>query len=179
MGTNRCYMKKIVLFLAIFTLISGCSTKYEMTDMGQQTAKLIKGGKTYVALPADGDFAGKIQTSSGFSVAEAAAGAIIHYTDPIIAKATENVDNALESAYHYGCIYMYFIVINNWEPRRAFLSGYPTKVSLDINIYDVKSKASVIHKRLEVTGRSMTIRSQRPEDLVYSLLLEYADTLYN
>ena len=168
---------KFLSLILACVFLSSCSTTYDLVSDGL-TGRVPKGGKTYIALPEDGLYKGQAYTSSGFHTAAATAEAVSTYSDPVVAKATESVAGALGSAAYYGCDIMYYIIIENWAPRLAAWSGQPTRVRLNVSAYDVASSRIIVQKTLEVTGRSVTVRSQKAEDLVYRLLNENISSFY-
>jgi hypothetical protein len=165
--------------LAIIILGAACSTTYQTHDLVTPT-KLNRGENVYLVTAQDGAYSGVVYKGSGMRATTALHAAIAPYCRSVtISKTTESLDHAVASAIAYNCRYIMTPTLTNWEPRAAW-SGNPTKVSLNIEVYDLISgqAEAVMHKNLGVTGRSVTVVSQNPDDILNHLLKVFAQEAF-
>lgn len=176
-------VKTIITLLAlciIVALTAGCTTTYQTRDLIAPT-KLNRGANIYIARAQDGSYGNTVYKGSGLIATSLLHAAIAPYSkNVIIGNQWEDLNQATISAIASNCRYLMMPVLTNWEPRVAAWSGRPTRVSINIAVYDLDSGGSeqIINKSLDVTGRSATLVNQQPEDILAHLLERFVQEAF-
>jgi hypothetical protein len=157
-------IKKILLGVIAMLSITSCGTTMQTKQMLKTSYKLEQKRNIYIAKIEDGAFNGKIYNGSGLSVANY----FKVYMQPYAAQISseENAD------------YIVKAIIMHWEPRRAELSGIPTKVKIQVSIIDARSGNELINNELNIKGRSVTFVPQSAEGLAEYMIKNFCNDIF-
>lgn len=173
-------MKRLFLiFMATALLAAGCSTQVKSARSGA-AGKLESGRKIMVAWPADGAYGDKTYTDSGRATAQRLKAALASRASMVsVTAAQANIQAAMSEGRADGCRYLIHPEITHWEPRRAALSGRPTRVGFFITVYDLQAGGKpVLQQNLRARGRIMTFVSQYPADMAEAMFRQFADEVF-
>jgi hypothetical protein len=169
-------MKKIALFLVfVFVFITACSTKMVQQDLTPISAKLLKNKAIYIATVDDGSFNGRVYSGSGLSVANNFQVNCRPYASKVIMG---NQRDFLTEAKNAKAYYAFKAVITHWESRNAAWSGIPTRVEINIAVYNAADGTEIVNRNLTVRGRSMTFASQSAEGLAAALIKDFCKQIF-
>ncbi|MDR1488929.1 MAG: DUF4823 domain-containing protein [Desulfovibrio sp.] len=176
-------MKKLLFVLVVLTCLTGCTTRYTMSDAAPPvSAKLERGQPVYIALPQDGSFGDRVYTGSGLITASALQTALTPYSSTaIVGSAYEDQVTAIGSGKAKNARYVFVPDITNWVHRKAAWSGRASGVSVTMAVFDLtrpENEMRVILKDLRVQGRNMTFVSQHPGEILKPLLQQFVKEVY-
>ncbi|MDR3244039.1 MAG: DUF4823 domain-containing protein [Elusimicrobiota bacterium] len=172
-------MKKTILFLSVvfaFVFVAACSTKMTQTDLMPISAQLLKNKAIYIAVVDDGSFNGRIYAGSGLSVANYFQVNCRPYASKVIIG---NQRDFLNEAKNLKADYAFRAIITHWEPRSAAWSGIPTKVEINIAVYNASDGKELVNTTLAVRGRAMTFANQSAEGLAAALIKDFCQQIFN
>jgi hypothetical protein len=172
--------KFLLLHIVLAVMLSGCSTKLAVSPIaGQSSAKLETTQKAYIALAADGRYSDKVYAGTGMQVSRFVSQALAPYVS------SSQIDNqivplqtSLLNASAAGAKYLFVPVITHWEPRIAAWSGIPTRVNIELTVYDTATEQPVAAKSTSVRGRIATFVSQHAHDLAEEAIKELVKSFY-
>ncbi|MDR3049972.1 MAG: DUF4823 domain-containing protein [Elusimicrobiota bacterium] len=169
--------EKLVLAVCSFVFMVfavSCSTKVAKIDNVQMTAKLQGNQVIFIAKTTDGTFDGRVYNGSGASVQNNFMANIRIHASKVI---TGSQDDFMGEAKQAKAYYIVKPTILYWEPRNAAWSGIPTKVEINVIVYDAAGK-ELVNRNLTVRGRSMTFTSQSAEGLANHLIQEFCREVF-
>lgn len=175
-------MRKIVMGLIAVVLLTmvGCTTKFSVVPMdGVSPAKLETNKAVYIAQAADGKYSDQVYTGSGMQVSTYVSKVLIPYSSLTeISGQISPKDVLLQEATEIGATYLFVPVITHWEPRAAAWSGIPTRVNIELTVYDVETGQSVAAKSVSVKGKRMTFVSQHAHVLAEQAIQDLVKSFY-
>jgi hypothetical protein len=175
--------KKLFLALVALSCLTGCTTRYTLTDSSPPlAAKLERGQSVYIAVPHDGSYGDRIYTGSGLTTASALQAAVAPFASAVVvASGYEDQIAAIASAKAKKARYVFVPDITNWVHRKAAWSGRASGVSVTMAVFDLtrpENEMRVILKDLRVQGRNMTWVSQHPGEILKPLLQRFVQEIY-
>lgn len=164
-------MKKI-FFPLTFIVLSSCTTTMSLQNARADLppAKIEKDRIICIATVNDGTFNGKIYNGSGHFVLNSFASNLQPFASKIAIVDSKNYD---EMAKQMNAKYIIRPTITHWEPRVAAWSGIPTRVEINVSVYDLAQNKPVAHTNLSIKGRRMTFVSQSAEELTNALVKKF------
>lgn len=173
-------MKRAGLILAFLVMLTGCETLVEFFPVeGMPSAKLEAGHKAHVALAADGKYAGKAYADSGRQVSGFVAKELTQYTSSVhVENQILPLENLLKKASESRAKYLFVPKITHWEPRAAAWSGIPTRVYIELEVYDVASGNPVAANAVSARGRIATLKSQHAHDVADAVVKDLVKSFY-
>ncbi|CAG2151176.1 DUF4823 domain-containing protein [Cupriavidus plantarum] len=168
---------------AMVVAITGCTASYKNVKTGG--TDLAAGGQldssaaVYIALPKDGAYGAKAYAGSGRTVASAIAQALSQKARRVdVAEAEQTRDQTLSEAKRLGARYAVIPVIAHWEQRATEWSGRPSRMSLDMSVYDADTGTKIDARSITARSRIVSFTSTSPDSLLTSPLKAYAQQLY-
>jgi len=158
-------IKKILFGIIAMLLITSCGTTMQNKQILKTFHKLEQNRNIYIAKIEDGVFNGKIYRGSGLSVANY----FKMYMQPYAAQISSK-----ENASYY----IVKAVISHWEPRRADWSGIPTRVKIQVSVFEASSRKELINDELSIVGRSVTFVPQSAEGLAEYLIKNFCEKIF-
>lgn len=155
---------KILLVLMTVMSITSCGTSMQTKQMLSISYKLEQNRNIHVAKINDGVFDGRIYNGSGLSVANYFEVYMQPYASKICSE--ENADYVVKA------------VITHWEPRRAEWSGIPTKVKIQVSVFETSSGKELINNELTIRGRSVTFVPQSAEGLAEYMIKNFCNEIF-
>ena len=155
---------KMLLGVMAMLSITSCGTTMKINQVLKPSSKLEQNRNIHIAKIDDGAFNGRIYNGSGLSVANY----FKVYMQPNAAQicSEENAD------------YIVKAVITHWEPRRAEWSGIPTKVKIQVSIFEAISGKELINNELSIVGRSVTFVPQSAEGLAEYMIKNLCEEIF-
>lgn len=173
-------MKRIVSLFTILVCLAGCSTKLAVNPIeGQPTARLETGQKAYIALPADGKYADKVYAGTGMQVSSYVAQALSPYvTSSQMDNQVLPLETLLQNSSAAGAKYLFIPDITHWEPRVAAWSGIPTRVHIELKVFDVATGQILAANSVSVRGKIATFVSQHAHELAETAVEALVTSFY-
>ena len=173
-------MKFLPLVCALLICSVGCKTSMDVNPIrGQAFSKLERGHKAYIALPEDGRYAAITYTGSGMQVASHVAKALTaHASSTVNENQILPLETLLQKAVAADAKYLFVPLITHWEPRVASVSGRPTRVHLEMRIYDTATGVAIASNSIDVTGRRVTVASQSADGLAAVAIQDLVDSFF-
>ena len=173
-------MYQFIAFLVLIpaTFFAGCADVTTITRNTSSEVVLDSKAKTYVSVPADGQYAQKIYAGSG----RIAAGIVLaEFSTKMlhvdITDKKEYFDQALNHARRQGYQYLVVPKITHWEDNNTALSGLPSKATINIRIVDVITGDMI--DSVVIDSRSSVVRmtDASPEDALPEPIRKYVNSL--
>lgn len=179
-AANVCWA---VAATAMVLALSGCTASYRNVRTGgtAQTFKhsLDRKGTVYVALPKDGAYGAKPYVGSGRTVASAVAQAFSPKAGSVeVAESVQTREDVVAEAKRIGARYAIITTIVQWEQRATEWSGRPSRMAIDLSIYDTDTGARIDSRSIKARSRVVSFTSTSPESLLTAPLRQYAQELY-
>jgi hypothetical protein len=173
-------MKKLAVLLFLSVLVTGCSTKIAVKPIeGHPSAKLETGQKVYIALAADGRYSDEVYAGTGAQVSGFVRQALAPYASGSqIAGQRSSLEVSLQQAADAGAKYLFVPVITHWEPRAAAWSGRPTRVNIELTVYDTATGQLIAAQSTSVRGRIVTFVSQHAHELAEQMIRDLVKSFY-
>ncbi len=171
-----------IAFAGAAMLTAGCTASYKATQTDGQIApkRLDPNGTIYVVLPKDGAYGSKDYGGSGRVVASTIAREFSKKAAAVeVGEQVESRDTAFESAKKSGARYTVVPIIAHWEQRATEWSGRPSRMSVDVAIYDTESHSRVSSRSIIARSRIVSISSTSPESLLTKPVRDYVTALYS
>ena len=154
----------VLLGVTAALFITSCSTTMKISPALTSSHKLEQNRNIHIAKIDDAAFNGQIYSGSGLSVANYFKG----YVHPFAARISSEEE----------ADYIVKAVITHWEPRRAEWSGIPTRVKIQVSIFEASSGRELINSWLDIKGRRMTFAPQSAEGLAEYLIKNFCKDLF-
>lgn len=178
-------MRKVLclaLIVCIAAILGGCSTTHKINKNIGSEDKIAAGHAVYVIVPPDGGYGGRITPGSGQKVGSMLANMLIPYSQGVfMSPSAESLEAAFEKARANNVRYVFQPLIVNWEHRKAAWSSMPTEISVVVMIYDLQKSdpfLPVVNKTVYGQGRTITLNSQFPEEVLHPALSAFVKTLF-
>ncbi|WP_082079723.1 DUF4823 domain-containing protein [Cupriavidus basilensis] len=174
-------MKTIMVLSATLLLATGCTASYKSfsTDAQSTVRPLDSAGSVYVAVPADGSYGSKEYGGSGRLVASTLARELSKKAAGVdVGERVENRSVAFESARKVGARYTVVPVVVQWEQRATEWSGRPSRMAVDIAVYETGSEKRISSRSIVARSRIASFTSTSPESLLAKPLRDYVAILY-
>lgn len=175
-------MKKLFpLFLTLLSLTAlACTPTYVNKTQGAPAQqRLTRGLPAYIALPQDGNYAGKAYAGSGARIAGALTTALARYCSQVTTGGkVESEAQMLSSAMRANAKYAFHMTLAHWEPRAVVWSGKPTQVSIIVSVHDVPTGRKLFSRQVGAHGKSVTVISDHADDLAEEALKRFADSIF-
>lgn len=171
----------LLAMAALGCLVAACTASYKTvpTDGHTSVQSLDKTASVYIALPKDGSYGSKTYGGSGRIVAGAIAREFSNKAAGVeVGEREETRAAALESGRKLGARYAIIPVITHWEQRATEWSGRPSRMSIDMSIYDTASEKRLSSRSLTARSRIVSFTSTSPESLLTKPIRDYANELY-
>jgi len=171
-----------IAFAAGTVLAAGCTASYKATQTDGQIVpkQLDPKGAIYIALPKDGAYGSREYGGSGRVVVSTIAREFSKRAPSVeVGESVELRDAAFESAKKVSARYLVVPVIVHWEPRATEWSGRPSRMSVDVAIYDAESRARVSSQSISARSRIVSLTSTSPESLLAKPVRNYVTALYD
>ena len=168
--------KKIMILGVLF--LTGCSAKYNSTEVTKSTELLLKNKPVIISNPVDGTYETKVYTGSGGSTAQAVKSAFSRYTDDVV---------IYSGCADHSCLLKnkplnegYYVVpqILHWEDRATEWSGIPDKIEVKITVYNVLTDKVIASTILNGKSNWATFGGDHPQDLLPEPINNYVASLY-
>jgi hypothetical protein len=171
------------LFFLGLAALGGCHASYQQTDTAGQAAsgvRLDRSLSVLVAVPKDGDYAGRTYGGSGVNVAQQTAAAFARYATRVQVASPSQQDRSelIAAAQAANAGYLVIPVITHWEPRATEWSGIPSRASFSLTVVDVKTGQDLTSSLLESRSRIFSWTRTSPESLLPELVRTHAAGLY-
>ena len=170
-----------VVIVAIFLFAGiGCSTKFAAKPVADMpSAKLETGHAVYIALAADGRYSEQTYRGTGAQVSGYVAQTLSSYTSSSqVDNEIRTLEASLQNAKEANAKYLFVPLITHWEPRAAAWSGRPTRVNIELRVYDVESGQPVAGNSSSVRGRIVTVASQHAHELAREIVTTLVNSFY-
>lgn len=157
-----------------------CSTTYKYNYItSPEATELDRGSVVYVSKAYDGSYGNKVFSGSGNKASGALANALMVYSRKVyIGNVEGSLSQILLEAEDYKAKYAFVPKIINWEPHAAAWNFRPTRLNIEISVYDVATKKLLFKKDLAVRGRIITLTSQQVESILDDAMLGFVKTIY-
>ena len=170
-------MKKLLLSSFVLLYLCSCVTTTNVKNINNNDAPLakIENDKLICLVEVkDGTYGSKVYPGSGSYVLN-----IFNVNlQPFASKIqTIDADNIEENAKQLGAKYIVKPTITNWEPRKASWSSRPTRVEMNVSVFDTEQNKNIINTNLSITGRTFTIVDQSAEGLASFLIKEFVQNI--
>lgn len=176
---RRCWARTVLAGLGLAVLCGCGSGALERTAAA--AADLSPSARVYVAVPADGRFAGHVYPDSGRRVAVLIARAYApHISVVTTAAGAESEAEALASARDAGFTYVAVPRILRWEDRAGVWSGMADAAEVRIALIDTRSGDAADIAVIAGQGARdrVTAAERAPEDLLARPLEAYAARVF-
>ena len=171
--------KFIAVLIFIFTSVtSGCADVTSITRETPREIVLDSKAKAYVSVPPDGQYEQQVYAGSGKTAAGivlAAFSTKMLHVD--IADKKGYFDQALSHARREGYRYLIAPKITHWEHSNVALSGRPSKASINIRIFDVKTGDMIDSVIINSHSSVVRMTAPPPEDILPEPVQAYVNTL--
>lgn len=167
--------------LALTLLATACTASYKVVQTDGHTGQqpLDGAASVYVALPKDGSYGSKNYGGSGRIVAGTIARELSSKAAGVeVGEEAEGRDGALSSARKVGARYAVIPVITHWEHRATEWSGRPSRMSIDVSVYDAASEKRLNSRSLTARSRIVSFTPTSLESLLTKPIRDYVNALY-
>jgi hypothetical protein len=170
-------MKKLLLSSFILLFLYSCTTTMNVQNASKNNAPLekIESNKLICIVGVnDGIYNGKVYAGSGLYVLNS----FTLNLQPFASKIkTVDANNYEADAEQLGATYIVKPIIMHWEPRNASWSGIPTRVEINVSVFDLEQDKYIIYTNLSATGRAVTLVDQSAEGLANEIIREFVQSI--
>lgn len=172
-------MIRILLSIAIMTILSGCASTYKHSELQAPSEKLDPEKGVLISIPENGWYGNTQYQNSGRMTANAVRAAFSKNS-----RKTDLDDNCQEN----DCLkdidketYSYYVkpVILHWEERATEWSGKPDRIEIQLIVYDAFSKEELANTSYSGKSKWATFGGDHPQDLLPEPTNEYVKSLYH
>lgn len=170
-------LTKILILSTIASCACACTTSMSVTNAKNESIPLakIEKDKIICIIPvADGMFNGRTYTGSGLYVLNSLIVNLQPYASKVL---TVDATNYEKDAKQANAAYIVKPIIMHWEPRAAAWSDIPTRVIINISVFDLSQNKEIINANLNVRGRAFTMVSQSAEGLADILIKQFVQNI--
>ncbi|MDX1953263.1 MAG: DUF4823 domain-containing protein [Verrucomicrobiota bacterium] len=170
-----------VLMAVMLVYGVGCQQTYKeaVTGPTQVHGPLTSKSRIYVALPSDAMDKKATVPGSGTLTAKAMVTALTARTRGVfIGKAPEPLEDSLAAAHGFQCDYAIITTLVKWEDRPTEWTGVRDKLTLQIDLYDVRTGQKVDSRQIEGKSAWMNDGDDRPEHLLKGPIDNYVGSLF-
>jgi len=130
-------MRNVLVSSFILLFLYSCATRtYAQNVSNNAPSEKIENGKVVCVVAInDGTYGGKVYTGSGAYVLNVLNVNLQPFTSKIVTVSVEDYET---EAKQLGATYIVKATITHWEPRLAALSGMPTRVIINVSIFDLE-----------------------------------------
>ena len=171
-------MKNILVSSFILLFLYPCAIRtYAQNVSNNAPLEKIENSKVVCVVAInDGAYGGKVYEGSGLYVLNILTVNLQPFTSKII---TVNAEDYETEAKQTGATYIVKTTITNWEPRLAAsaLRGKPTRVEMNVFVFDLEQNKYIINTTLSAQGKTGTLASQSAEELATELIKEFVRSI--
>lgn len=174
-------MRTSILTAVLVALLSACTASYNVQSLSGQSnrAALDRSAAVFVAVPKDGVYESTNYPGSGQTVTEAVAAAFSTVAPSVTpGEQVQSLEKDFSAATNAKATYLVVPLITHWEQRATQWSGIPSRMTIRLSVYNVKSKALINATLVEGRSRIMSFTSTSPESLLRDPLKGYVNKLY-
>lgn len=173
---------RAILIVAVLGLAACTATYQERSTTGTDSSsvRLDPGRSVMVAVPADGQYGGKVYRGTGQLVAQKTSAAFSRYARRVELASAGMTDREqlLAAARRVGAGYLAIPAVNHWEQRATEWSGVPSRVTLILAVMDVETGQELRSSLLESRSASMTLVRPHADRLAEHLIDENVTAMY-
>lgn len=174
-------MRALTLIATLVAFLAGCTATYNIKSLSGQSNHTVldRSAAVFVAVPRDGAYEGSTYPGSGQTVTQAVAAAFSAVASNVSpGEHVQSLEENFSEASTRKATYLVVPLITHWEQRATEWSGIPSRMTIRLSIYNVKSKALINATIVEGRSRIMSFTSTSPESLLRDPLKRYVNNMY-
>ena len=169
--------KRIIGSLLLLGLLTGCTSTYTYKTITALDQPLDPAKGVVVTTPLPGSYANQNFPESGTQTAQAIKTAAKEQTESV--KTIPSNDKARIMAADPGSYgYLFYPEIKHWEERATEWSGIPDRITINLKIYDLKTKSMLGEYSYSGKSKWATFGGDHPQDLLPEPSRKTDESLY-